>query len=244
MNKISLSFCLLCLLVAALFSGCGEDPVAVECTDGSGTVATEQRTPGLFSGIILSDNINVVLAQGEHNVRVEADDNFLSLITTELRGTMLYIGVNDNTCLRNGSATVYVTGPQLQRISTEGSGSITGRAAFSPESFTVVSIGSGDVQVTGATTRALSASIGGSGSIQIKGRATTLTAQLNGSGSLRAFETPVEEALIKLTGSGSAEVNVSRRLDVTLSGSGDVIYTGSPTIFSVITGSGTVKRKP
>ncbi len=243
MTRISLFLSLFCAVIA-LCTGCGDDAVAVECTDGSGTIATEQRSAGTFSGIVVSDNIRVVLQQGSPDVQVEADNNFLQHITTELRGTRLYIGVSDDACLHNGTATVYVTAPQLQSISTEGSGDITGTATFSPESFTVTCVGSGSVQVTGATTKAVSIAVQGSGNVQIKGRATTLTAQISGSGSLYAYELPVQDAILTLTGSGNAEVNTAKTLDVKLTGSGSVTYIGSPVVSSVITGSGTVKKKP
>ncbi len=244
MNKLPLFFSLCCFLLTSLLSGCGDDAVAVECTDGSGTIQTEQRSPGTFSGIVASDNINIVLQQGPIGVRVEADDNFLRHITTELRGTRLYIGVANDACLSNGTANVYVTAPQLQSISTEGSGDITGMATFSSDSFTVTSVGSGSVQVTGATTKAVAVSIGGSGSVRIKGRAATLTTQISGSGSLLAYELPIDDAILTLTGSGSAEVNAAKTLDVKLTGSGSVTYLGFPVVTSIITGSGTVKKKP
>ena len=46
---------------------------------------------------------------------------------------------------------------------------------------------------------------------------------------------------ITISGSGSAEVNVSEQLDIKISGSGDVYYRGNPSINIDISGSGDVK---
>lgn len=237
-------FFVACTAALALFaSGCSDNNVDVECIDGSGTLKTEQRTVGAFSGFVVSDNIEVVLQKGPTDVRIEADDNFLPYITTELRDSRVFLKVVDNKCLRGGTARVYLTIPELRSISTESSGAVKGVATFAAESITIAAAGSGEVSVTGSTTKVLSVSMSGSGNVTLAGRATALTSQLTGSGSLYAYNLATSDAVITLTGSGSAEVNVSKTLDVKLTGSGNVTYSGDPVVKSVITGSGTVRKK-
>lgn len=244
MNRLPLFSLILALCVAAVLTACdGDDPVTVTCIDGSGTVITEQRSPGEFTGIIHEGNIDIRLLQGDYDVRVEADDNFMPRIRTELRGDKLFIGTDDDICLRNGTAIVYLTTPAIKSISSTGSGSVRGRATFPADAFNVSSKGSAEIQVTGATTRSVSVAIGGSGSVTVSGNAELLAAQVSGSGSLHAFQLPVNEALISLSGSGSARINVRDKIEGTLSGSGTIEYMGNPTLFVVVSGSGVVRKR-
>ena len=80
----------------------------------------------------------------------------------------------------------------------------------------------------------------GSGDIYLEGDIRTLNADVSGSGWLRAFELITDLADIRIEGSGSAEVTVLTDLDVFISGSGDVLYKGSPFINAQIPGSGAV----
>lgn len=82
----------------------------------------------------------------------------------------------------------------------------------------------------------------GSGRIHIAGDAYDLATNHTSSGRMDLLDFEVVNARTRSTGSGDTFVNVSDLLDVTITGSGDVLYTGNPVdILSRITGSGTVR---
>jgi hypothetical protein len=77
----------------------------------------------------------------------------------------------------------------------------------------------------------------------LKGYATSIDAVSSGSGSLLAFDCPVEQAKIKVSGSGGAELNVANTLEALVLGSGSVKHKGNTkTVSKKVYGYGTVDR--
>lgn len=105
---------------------------------------------------------------------------------------------------------------------------------------TQTSSGNIDGEVYGAETADIS--LTGSGRIMILGDAYDLSTNHTASGRMDLLDFEVVNARTRSTGSGDTFVNVSGLLDVTITGSGDVLYTGDPDdIISRITGSGDVR---
>jgi len=85
-------------------------------------------------------------------------------------------------------------------------------------------------------------SLTGSGRIILNGNSQNLTTSHSASGRIDALDILAGDVRSHATGSGNTYINVSGILDVTILGSGDVIYMGNPTdIISRITGSGNVR---
>ena len=64
-----------------------------------------------------------------------------------------------------------------------------------------------------------------------------------GSGTVSAFNCPVDNAKVKVTGSGIAELNVTNTIDAFVAGSGQVKHKGNTKNASKkVYGSGTVER--
>jgi hypothetical protein len=59
-----------------------------------------------------------------------------------------------------------------------------------------------------------------------------------GTGSINAFNFEVDTCYVNLTGTGDCKVNVNELLDVVITGTGSVYYSGYPEIVSHITGLG------
>lgn len=85
-------------------------------------------------------------------------------------------------------------------------------------------------------------SLSGSGRIILYGSASNLTTFHTASGRIDALDIFAGDVRSHATGSGNTYVNVSGILDVTILGSGNVVYMGDPTeIISRVTGSGNVR---
>jgi hypothetical protein len=82
--------------------------------------------------------------------------------------------------------------------------------------------------------------ISGSGNMTLYGSAESQHINISGSGNVSAFGMEVYESFVKISGSGSSQVNVEHYLDVTISGSGSVYYKGNPEMNVNISGSGAV----
>ena len=140
------------------------------------------------------------------SLKIIAQANILPLLTTEVSGRRLVIGLKKS--IRTDVA-----------IRVEASGP-------SPES--VVLSGTGDVKLTGISGRALRLEIPGAGDMTASGQVSALSVEISGSGTVDAAGLRSQDAVIDLSGSGNVSAHASTSVRVGLSGSGDIMVTGSP----------------
>lgn len=189
---------------------------------GSGVAKTEQRDVAGFEKVRIDGSANVQIAVGTPiSVSVTTDDNLLDIITTEIHGDTLVIGSKQTHSTRLG-VKVAITVPDLQGVEINGSG---------------------DINVTGLNAEKFSAIIRGSGDIRVSGVTQDLSAEIKGSGDLHLGDLKATNGSVSIAGSGDGTVNVSDQLTVSVAGSGDIRYKGSPkNIQKSIAGSGSVQQ--
>lgn len=211
---------------------------------GSGVNGSEQRSVTGFTGVETHGDIDIVLTQGNFNVRVDADRDLLPDIETVVENGRLKVRLKDNVSFMDdrGGATVYISAPELSAFETHGSGDIRseGRIADKNKMEIVIS-GSGDIDLD-LDSPEISTSTDGSGDITLRGTTRNLACKTSGSGDLHAGDLKAENVKVTVHGSGDASVFASESLDVEVSGSGDVHYRGAPKISTAVHGSGTVSK--
>ena len=69
----------------------------------------------------------------------------------------------------------------------------------------------------------------------------TLSATVSGSGTVDARDSRAERVEVNISGSGNVIVYAERELEVNISGSGDVVYYGNPRITQKVSGSGSIR---
>jgi hypothetical protein len=218
----------LLVLAACDASTCTGDCVSVSgdgpTVKGSGTLKTEARPVDKFTAIRLSVSGDLLIERGgTESLTVTADDNLLSLFTSEVKDGTLDLSVAKGKSL-SGKPPVYrVTIRELKRLDVSGSGT---------------------VRATKLDGDALSISISGSGTANLTGRADDLTLSISGSGSFNGAELTAKRAKVMVSGSGEVTVNASDELDAKVSGSGTIWYVGSPKLTPSVSGSGAIKKKP
>ena len=248
------------LLAALIVSGCG-----FQIVSGSGKVATGTRTVSNFSSIKLAGIGDVIVTQAENvSVRIEAEDNLIPYFDTSVQGDTLTIGIKNEymgiSLHPTKPVKFYVTTPQLDAVTLAGSGniitsdvkttgfkvSLLGSGDISNTSLTATSVdidlaGSGNISLEKITASNISSTIAGSGDITVAGEVTSQTARIVGSGDYHGKGLKSKTATVNVTGSGNSRVWVTGSLDVTILGSGDVVYSGSPTVNTSVAGSGSVR---
>ena len=228
---------LLLLLIAA-----GIVLTSCNVVTGSGDVISEARQVSDFAGVSLSGVGELTLIQAnEHSVLIEAEDNIVPLITTEVRGDVLYIGTKNGVVFRNTEPIKYVvTTPDIEQIDISGSGSVFSESIESDTLDLDVS-GSGEMTIEDLSADALTVKISGSGDISMEGEVNYQDVSISGSGEYITPELSSETVEIDVSGSGKATVWAKELLTVDISGSGNVDYLGRPRIDESISGSGSIK---
>jgi hypothetical protein len=191
---------------------------------GSGRVISEEREVHDFDSVRISGSGTLILQQtGSESLVIEAEDNILPLLISEVRDRQLVLGLRPGTSYRASRKVTYrLTMKDLTGIEVSGSG---------------------DVQGTGISTDSLTLQGSGSFDMTLAGRANRLQVDISGSGAFQGEALESREATVMISGSGDATVKVADRLDAFVSGSGNVVYIGNPTLTQRVSGSGSVTRR-
>jgi len=186
-------------------------------------VVEESRDVRGFDEVELRGAGNLSIEQtGSESLTVEAEEDVLPKLTTEVVNDRLIIGPKPGT-------TVCTTKPINYTLTVEALDALE------------VS-GSGDVEAQGIKTDRLSVTIGGTGNVTIGGEADEQEIDISGSGDYRAERLDSKVVKIGVSGAGSAIVNASERLDANVSGAGSVEYVGDPTVEQDASGAGRVSK--
>jgi hypothetical protein len=190
---------------------------------GSGTMASVTRDVSGFNEVALNGVGNLTIRQtGSESLTIEAEDNVLPEISTEVEGNRLTI------------ETEYDMPAPTQPINYE----LTVRDLSALELPVAANVDASDI-----STDSLDVTISGAGDMKIAGEADSQDIEISGTGRYQAEDLESEEAEIDISGSGEAVVRVSDHLHVEVSGSGSVEYIGNPTVSRDITGAGEVRRR-
>lgn len=198
-----------------------------------------------FHAVASTGSFDVVLKQGSsESVKVEADAEVINEIITEVRNGTLTIRSkntrNWSNMWNNRKITIYVVAKDLNSIVLSGSGDLKMENQFNTNKLELRLSGSGDFKGS-VNVKNLEASISGSGDFSISGKADESTVSISGSGEFRGGDLMTKSTAIRVSGSGDASIYASERVDASVSGSGDVHYSGHPkSVSKVAHGSGDI----
>lgn len=225
MSKLShrqLLYSLMTLLLA-LLTGCvfNLDSSGVR---GSGIVKTESRSVSGFSSIAFKSEGNVTVQQnGKESLTISAEDNLLPLLESSVTNGVLSIGTVNNVDINSTESIDFVI--EVKRL----------------EDFKMTGVGS--IEVRDIQGKALMIMMTGVGEMTIEGTADSLDLSLEGVGNYDGERFKTKQATVHSKGVGSALLNVSDQLDVSVSGIGAVEYIGSPKVQKSGKGLGHIKQR-
>jgi len=175
-------------------------------------------------------------------LRIEAEDNFLQYITTEVKDGELDIRWQKNivaTSLK--PINFYLTVKTLDTITLDGAGDIEA-PDMRAETFTVNANGAGNFQLPDLGADTLNVTINGAGNVTVTGEVAEQTIKINGLGNYQARDLWSTTAKVDINAAGSATVRVSDKLDATINGAGSINYYGNPTVSQRVAGLGRINR--
>ncbi len=209
---------ILILTALTLVAGCKMGGIA-----GSGTRKTEKKELPAFRAVETSGAFDVeVTCQKPQNIEIEADDNLLPLVETDVADGVLHVGMKQN-YHSSKLITLRISITDLKRININGAG--TARIEnVKNEKLEIDSAGAAKINANGET-----------GFVKITNA---------GAGLIDVHELRAAKADVSLSGAGQVEVYASEQLDVSISGVGRVTYSGHPKVINKnISGIGTVSAR-
>lgn len=174
---------------------------------GSGNVVSEKRDIGGFSKVDVGGVYQVeIVAQKEYGIEIEADDNIVPLVRTEVRGDTLVIkgAKRFNTANR---IVVRIAAPNIDLLDVSGA--------------SVVS-------VTNLANDKLVVDSSGASKIRVEGSTRHLNVNMSGASTLDAAGLKAELADVDASGASKIDLNVAEELRADLSGACKLSYSGNP----------------
>lgn len=211
---------------------------------GSGTVVSERRDVGDFNEVVLSGVGALNITQtGSESLTIEAEDNIMPLLTSEVHGNSLRIGTEPGAHFSPKRPIRYIlTVKDLSAIRISGAGNVE-TASLGTPSLRLELSGAGNLTVTGLAADSLEVSLSGAGNATCAGEVRSQDIRISGAGSYRGDDLASSTARAVISGTGSAHLRVSERLEARVSGVGSIVYSGNPVVSKSVSGVGRISQR-
>ncbi len=209
-----------------------------KCIDGNGDFVQETRYLEAYNSVQVYNDADIYYSTGtEARADVFAESNIVPLIATNITAQVLSIAVTNDDCY-HATATPEVTlmAPNCYEFSLFGSGKLVANG-INRDYYKIESLGSGPVN-SSFNVQAFVIDSQGSGDANLAGSAVQSIISVTGSGNVYAGNAVSDSCIVISEGSGNITITVTSFLDVSISGSGNVYYSGDPVIIEHNTGSG------
>lgn len=216
--------------------------VLVSCAQAQ---QTETRNLDHFTKVHSGGSWEVVLKEGNsEEVKIEVKGVDMDKVKSEVEDGVLKLGLV-NGSYRNVSVKFFVTYRELDGVKCSGSGEMEVLSDVEADDFEIGLSGSGDIILRSLVADRLEASISGSAEIKIMdGSVDYAEIKQSGSGDFEAEDLSIDELEVSKSGSGDTQVGDLGMISVRSSGSGDVVYSGSPRMGDIkVSGSSTIRKR-
>ncbi|MBK7183583.1 MAG: DUF2807 domain-containing protein [Bacteroidetes bacterium] len=229
-TKLFLGVFIFTVLVS--FNSCKKENMC-DCIKRTGKIIQEKRTLGEFTKVEAEDNLNVYITQDSvQEVMIEAGENLVPLIETELQGGTLFIR-NKNRCNWTRSydkpLNVYLTMPKIEYITNSGTATLRSLNTITQATFDIETKNSGDIELTVNNTNIIS-HIFGSGDVILKGTTNQHYCDIGGTAYLYCKDLNSTYTYIHTFTIGPSEVKATGTLDCKIDGKGNVLCYGNPSL--------------
>jgi Putative auto-transporter adhesin, head GIN domain len=175
-----------------------------------------------------------------YSIHVKGDRRNLDDLEVYKSGTTLIIRFDEN-ANRSHDTYITITMPRLEGINFSGA-SVSTITGFESDDDLEFILSGASVSQLDAGYREVDLTISGASSLVMHGLGDELEAEVSGASILSAFDFPVRDAEIKLTGASQGKVTVTDELDVEASGASALLYRGNPSVTSNTSGNSSVNK--
>jgi len=191
-------------------------------------------------------NPEMWVIQGEvESLEIEAEDNILPELTSDVRGSTLVLGYQEKFWRKSvipiKEIHYILTVTDLTQITFNGAAVLEMETLETP-SLAININGAGQVTIGDLTADSVSVTIKGTGSVSLSGEVFTQSIEIDGAGNVRNDDLRTSTTSIEVNGLGNAKVWATESLDIKISGGGVLDYYGSPTVTQDINGAGDINN--
>jgi hypothetical protein len=205
---------------------------------GSNNVVSEERAIiSNFETIKVHQGISVYLSQGNKTeLRVEADDNIIDLLITEVKDNELNIYFEKNV-YKAKARNVYLTTSEISKIITSSGAMVKSDSSIQTPTITAEASSGSSIKIDVNTNEVISESSSGA-IINLSGNTTSLTVNSNSGSSINASKLACQNATASANSGARISLNVNEELTANANSGGSISFDGNPTQINKSTSSG------
>ncbi|MCG2462252.1 DUF2807 domain-containing protein [Flavobacteriaceae bacterium F89] len=229
------------VLIALFLSSCGFDINLGPGVKGDGNVTKENRKiTHQFTAVSASEGLDVYVTQAdEFKITVEADENVIDLIGTDISNGKLRIHAREN--IGRATKKVFVSLPVVTELESSSGANLTVKNVLNADHIEIgASSGSGiGVNLKASEIRANASS---GANIKISGEASNLEIHASSGSGIGANDLRVKTCNAKASSGADISINVSDTLIADASSGANINYSGDATVEQKKSVSGSVRK--
>lgn len=215
------------IVLLGMLSSCNFD-INLGHENGNGNVVTEERAiSGNFDKVKGSAGLDVYLTEGSENkVVVEADENLLEFIETEVNNGRLNVTTTRNIG-RNRAKKVHVTYTRLEEVFASSGADVIVNSVLKNETILLDASSGADLEAE-VFAKEVFVDASSGADLKVSGKATSLKANSSSGSEINARELLVVNCNADASSGGDITVNVKEKLRTEASSGGTIKYYGDP----------------
>lgn len=233
------------LAIAVLFSlfasSCMMDINFGSGKKGNGQVVEETRNVSEdFTIISASEGLDVYVTQDRDlKISVEADENIIDLIATDVRDGRLKIHTTEN--IGRATKKVYVSLPEITALESSSGADLIVQNVIEAQKIELDASSGSDLQVE-LVADEISAEASSGADIKISGKANMLYADASSGSDIKASELTTKTCNADASSGADISVNVTESLVADASSGADISYTGEASVQKKKSVSGSIHK--
>ena len=228
-------------ILALFLSSCAFDINFGDGKKGNGIIAEDQReVTEEFTVVSASEGLDVYVIQAkDFKITVEADENIIDLIGTDIRDGKLKIHAIEN--IGRATKKIYVSLPDISGLESSSGADLVGKTVIESDKISLNASSGSDLQVE-ISADEVNANSSSGADIKVSGEANMLYANASSGSDIKARDFIVQSCNADASSGADISVNVSENLIADASSGGDISYTGDATVQMKKSVSGSVHK--
>ncbi|CAZ94216.1 head GIN domain-containing protein [Zobellia galactanivorans] len=231
-------------LVALFLSSCGFD---INLGDfgagekGNGTVVTDKRDiTDEFTKVSASEGLAVYVTQSkEFDIKVEADENIIDLIATDIKNGKLRIHAKQN--IGRATKNVYVSLPVISNLSASSGSRIQTEKALKSDNLDIDGSSGAQINIQ-LVADALEIDASSGANLNISGQANRADVDVSSGANINAKNLSIQTCSADASSGGNIKIHVSKSLIADASSGGNIAYSGNASVKTKKSVSGSVHK--
>lgn len=221
---------LIAIILSVFLISCNLNLQITPGVKGNGNVQTEERIKGQsFSNIKASDGLDVFITQSTENfIKVQADENLLDIIKTEIEDDTLKIYTSEKID-KSEAKKVMVHFTNIDAIKTSSAASLFSTNTLKSPNLSIKASSASAIKITTYTTH-LTCKASSAATIKLEGKTQSIDAKASSASNINAQNMLAENCATDASSASSIHVNCTKRINAESSSAASIKYGGDPAI--------------